>query len=55
MFVGAAANVGPFKFVGEYGMSSGGTAAAATNDFGEAANKTRAYFTLGIRIGFLMP
>ena len=52
IFGGLALNLGAFKFAGEYGMASGGTAPTSTNDFGEAANKTRAYFTLGARIGF---
>ena len=51
-FADAALNVAVFKFVGELGTSTGGTAPDAMNSFGSAANSARTYFTLSIRIGF---
>jgi hypothetical protein len=51
-FVGLAVNLSSFKFVGEAGMVTGGTDAAHSNTFGDAATATRTYVTIGARIGF---
>jgi hypothetical protein len=52
VFGGAAFNLAAFKFVGEYGIATGGSAPAATNTFGSSASEARKYFSLAIRIGF---
>jgi hypothetical protein len=52
VFVGGAFTAGMFKFVGEYGMATGGTAPSAVNDFGSALNQARSYFTLAAKIAF---
>ena len=52
LFAGGALNLGVFKFVGEYGVASGGTAPTAVNTFGSAPTKARSYFTIAARIGF---
>jgi hypothetical protein len=40
-----------FKVVGEYGQVSGGSSGAAINTFGTAADKSRSYYTAGLRFG----
>ena len=55
-FVGAAINLFLFKLEGEYGSVSGGNVPALINSFGTGdantlANKSRGYFTLGLRFG----
>ena len=52
IFADATYNLNVFKFVGELGTSTGGSAPDALNTFGSAANSARTYFTLSIRIGF---
>ncbi|MGH7655827.1 MAG: hypothetical protein ACREN6_14310 [Gemmatimonadaceae bacterium] len=49
-FLGLSINVVVFKIEGEYGAVSGG-ADPTTNTFAPAANKSRSYFTLGLRFG----
>ncbi len=55
-FVGAAINLIIFKIEGEYGSVSGGTVPSLLNRFGAGdanvlANKSRSYFTVGLRFG----
>ena len=52
LFVGASVSVAVFRFVGEYGMATGGTAATSLNDLGAAGDKARSYYTLGVKITF---
>jgi hypothetical protein len=50
-FVGAAVNLFLFKVEAEAGQVSGGSVPALLNNFGADANKSRSYFTLGLRFG----
>ncbi len=52
LFVGASVSAAVFRFVGEYGMATGGTAAPMLNDLGAAGDKARSYYTLGAKITF---
>jgi hypothetical protein len=52
LFAGGAFTAGMFKFIGEYGVATGGTAPSAVNDFGSALNKARSYFTIAAKIAF---
>jgi hypothetical protein len=52
LFVGASVSAAVFRFVGEYGMATGGTAATSLNDMGAAGNKARSYYTIGVKITF---
>lgn len=52
MFVGASINLPIFRLAAEYGQQSGGSVAALTNGFGDAADASRSYFSVGIRLKF---
>lgn len=52
MFVGVTLNLFIAKLVGEVGQVTGGNTPALLNDFGSPANKSRSYFTGGLRISF---
>ena len=52
MFVGATVSAAVFRFVGEYGMATGGTAPTSLNDLGAAGGKARSYYTIGVKITF---
>jgi hypothetical protein len=52
LFVGASVSAAVFRFVGEYGMATGGTPAASLNDLGAAGDKARSYYTIGVKITF---
>ena len=52
LFVGASVSAAVFRFVGEYGMATGGTAPASLNDLGAAGDKARSYYTIGVKITF---
>lgn len=52
LFVGASVSVAVFRFIGEYGMATGGTPTATLNDLGAAGDKARSYYTLGVKITF---
>ena len=51
LFAGVAINLFLFKLEAEYGQASGGTVTALKNSFGSDPNKSRSYFTLGLRFG----
>lgn len=49
MFISASMNLLLFRLVGEAGQVSGGSLPALKNTFGEPADKSRTYYTLGLR------
>ncbi len=51
LFVGVALNLVIMKLEGEYGQVSGGTVPTLLNSFGTDPNKSRTYFTVGLRFG----
>ena len=51
-FVGATLNLFIAKVVVEVGQVMGGSTPTLLNDFGSPANKSRGYFTVGLRAGF---
>ena len=50
-FVGLSLNVLIAKVVAEAGQVTGGSVPALLNNFGTAADKSRTYFTIGVRVG----
>ncbi|MDQ8153523.1 MAG: hypothetical protein P3B98_02575 [Gemmatimonadota bacterium] len=52
MFVGASINLPLLRLAAEYGQQSGGSVASLTNTFAEAADASRSYFTVGLRLKF---
>jgi hypothetical protein len=52
MFLGLTLNLLLARLVAELGQVTGGSTPVLLNDFGSPANKSRVYFTAGVRIGF---